>query len=290
MFVPLLYQGRVLGVLNAFDRFEDGPEFDRDDEQVMESFAASAAVAVVTAQEATSNALRRSIEATERERARWARERHDETLQELAALSIRLSAARDQPDFEAVREEIDDAVRQASTAARGLRDLITDLRPAALDQLGVQPALEALVERLRASAGIDVELHADLDYEAGRQPMRLAPDIESVAYRLVQEALNNVTKHAGVDRAEVDLAEADGRLTVVVRDAGAGFSPGETGAGFGLIGMRERIALVHGDLNITSSPGSGTTIRATLPTRRVGDAPDEVAATPLMPRPSAYGA
>ena len=281
LFVPLLFQGRPLGVLNAFDRLDDGPGFDRDDEHTLESFAASAAVAIATAQRATSDALQRSIEATERERSRWARELHDETLQEIAALAIRLSSARDRDDAAAIRPELDAAVTQAREAAQGLRGLITDLRPAALDQLGLKPALEALADRIGSSTGLVVDLHVEMAYQKGRESARPAPELESVAYRLVQEALTNVVKHANVERASAAVVEVDGVLSITVRDEGVGFAPAESTAGFGLIGMRERVALVGGLVKVHSAPGEGTTISATVPAGRIEQGMGPAAPVPL---------
>jgi signal transduction histidine kinase len=277
------FQGRPLGVLNAFDRIDGGPEFDRDDEQIMEAFASSAAVAVATAQQAASDALRRSMEATEHERSRWARELHDETLQDLAALAIRLSGARDLEDADEMRRVIGESVEQASAAAQALRGLITDLRPAALDQLGLQPALEALAERVTATTAVTVDLRLDLATEDG-VTRRLAAETESAAYRLVQEALTNVVKHANAERASATVTERDGEITITVADEGVGFSPHRQESGFGLIGMRERIALVGGSVEVRAAPGEGTTVRATLPAIRLGETGvDPAAAVPLTP-------
>ena len=202
LYIPLLHRGRALGVLNAFDRLEAGPDFSAEDQRLMEAFAASAAVAIATAQNVAAEGLRRSLDAAERERAHWARELHDETLQEFAALSIRLTAARGQNEVAEVHRQIDDAMAQVATAAEGAeRADHQDLRPASLDQIGLDPALRTMVDRLRALHGMEIELTADLAYERGRESTRLAPELETVAYRLVQEALTNVFKHAGTLRA-----------------------------------------------------------------------------------------
>lgn len=290
LFVPMLFQGRAIGVLNAFDRLDDGPEFDADDERIMESFASSAAVAVATAQEATSRALRRSMEATEQERSRWARELHDETLQELAALAIRLSTARDLENIDEMRRQIDSAVDQAGAAAKALRGLITDLRPAALDQLGLQPAVEALAERATATAGLRVDLAIDLAYDTGREPTRLAPETEGAAYRFVQEGLTNVIKHAETGSAAVSVVERDEELTVTISDSGRGFSAHADTTGFGLIGMRERVALVGGRVDLRSAPGEGTTISAVLPAQRAGTPRPIAPVVPLATRAERRGA
>ena len=211
--VPLTFRGHAVGVLYAFDRQVAGPEFTRDDELLLESFAASAATAVATAQEFTAHGLRRSIEASERERQRWARELHDQTLQDMAALRVSLSAARRRGTPEAVAQAVDDAVARLGDGIDALRAIITDLRPAALDQLGVKAAIEALVERVRAAPGAPatVELRVDLDAAAGPEPARHDAGVEDAVYRLVQEATTNVLKHAHAGRVDISVVERDGR-------------------------------------------------------------------------------
>jgi signal transduction histidine kinase len=256
--VPLVFRGRPVGLLHALDRQTDGPEFTTDDERLLESFAASAATAVATAQEFTAHGLRRSIEASERERRRWARELHDQTLQDLGAVRVTLSAARRRGDPETLAAAVDDAVAQLAQGIDELRAIITDLRPASLDELGVEAALRALVERTRGMPGApEVALEVDLV----RRP---EPNVESAVYRLVQEAVTNAVKHAGARRIDIALAESGGVIRVVVRDDGTGFDPRDSAGGFGLIGMRERLALVSGTLDIASGAG-GTEVRAEIP-------------------------
>jgi signal transduction histidine kinase len=269
LIVPLVYRGRAVGVLYAFDRQSAGPEFSRDDEQLLEAFAASAATAVATAQEFTAHGLRRSIEASERERQRWARELHDQTLQDMAGLRIALSAARRRESPEALAAVVDDTITRLGDGIDALRAIITDLRPAALDQLGTKAALEALVDRARSAPGApEVDLLVDLDFEAGRQPSRNEPAIEDATYRLVQEALSNALKHASPSRVEITVVERDGAVHIDVRDDGRGFDADQNAAGFGLIGMRERVALVNGTLDVRSPPGAGAVLHAELPVRR----------------------
>jgi signal transduction histidine kinase len=267
--VPLLFRGRAVGVLYAFDRQVAGPEFSRDDEQLLESFAASAATAVATAQEFTAHGLQRSIEASERERQRWARELHDQTLQDMAALRVTLSAARRSGDAERLADAVDDTVQRLGEGIDELRAIITDLRPAALDELGTKAAMEALVERVCALPnGPEISLTVDLDYEAGRSETRHTPNIEAAMYRLVQEAVTNATRHAGARHVQISVVESDGTLEIRVSDDGQGFDPRRRADGFGLIGIRERLALVDGALEISSRPGEGTELRATIPSAR----------------------
>jgi signal transduction histidine kinase len=266
LIVPLVFRGQAVGALYAFDRHVDGPEFTRDDELLLESFAASAATAVATAQQFTAHGLRRSIEASERERQRWARELHDQTLQDLAALRVSLSSARRRGTPEVVAQAVDDAVARLGDGIDALRAIITDLRPAALDHLGAKAASEALVERVRAAPGAPgpIDLHVELD-AAGAEPARHDAAVENTVYRLVQEATTNVLKHAHAGRIDISVLERDGAIEVVVRDDGRGFDPRETGDGFGLVGMRERLAIVGGTLDVSSRPGRGTEVQAVVP-------------------------
>jgi signal transduction histidine kinase len=271
LIVPLVFRDRAVGVAAAFDRVTGGLEFTAEDERLMEAFAASAATAVATAQTVETQALERSVEASELERRRWARELHDDSLQELAAVKLRLGAlARTKP--EDLPTAIAQAVEHVDASIQAMRSLITDMRPASLDQLGVGPALETLVERASALSGVATTLHVDLRNEAGDEATRLAPEIETTVYRLVQEALTNVAKHAEATNATVTVVERDGVVEIAVTDDGRGFSDGEATEGFGLIGVGERVRVVGGRHDIESSRGHGTTVHAWIPATRAGDA------------------
>jgi signal transduction histidine kinase len=266
--VPLVFRTQAYGVLMALDRTgEAGPGFTLEDQRLLEAFAASAAMAISTAESAAAQRRRQAIEAAEAERQRWARELHDETLQALAALRLALVGARRTGTPEAMGAAIDHAVEQLHDDVSNLRSMITDLRPAALDELGPGAAIQALAARTR-TRGLEVEAHLDLAYERGEEPERHVPELEIAIYRTVQEALSNAVKHSGAARAEVTVAERDATVTVTVRDDGQGFDPFAATAGFGLLGMRERIELLDGSLEIDSEPGRGCTIRATFPVRR----------------------
>ena len=116
-----------------------------------------------------------------------------------------------------------------------------------------RPALRALIDRTAATAGLEIELDVDLAYEQGRADTRHAPELESTMYRLVQEALTNVVKHAGASRVTVAVIEDDTTVELTVTDDGAGFQTDAASEGFGLIGMRERIALLGGELDFNSA-------------------------------------
>lgn len=271
LFVPLVFRGQALGVLNAFDR-GGGEEFTAEDERLLEGFAASAATAVATAQTVASEGLRRSIEASERERQRWALELHDETLQQLASLKVLLSGARRSVDLPAVQGILATAVEQIDNEIAGLRRLITDLRPPTLDTFGVKAALESLVDRIAGTTGLDVELEVDLAFEGERAAQRHDPATENTIYRIVQEALSNVVKHAEATHVDVLVVEDERTIEIAVRDDGRGFDPDAPHEGFGVLGMRERASLMDGSLSVEAQPGAGATVRAVLPaTCRVAD-------------------
>ena len=136
-----------------------------------------------------------------------------------------------------------------------------------LDELGVAPAVEALADRVRDASGLEIVTATDLDFEAGRAPTRLDDAVEVVAYRLVQEALTNVVKHAAATAVDIAVQERDGALQVTVRDDGGGFDADADAEGFGLLGMQERVTALGGRLDVVSIPGAGTTICALLPAR-----------------------
>jgi signal transduction histidine kinase len=261
LLVPLVYRGQSLGVLAAFDRLDGDGAFTRDDEQLLEAFAAQAATAVATAKSVEADRRRRSLAATEAERHRWARELHDETLQALGGLKVLLSSAIRLDDPEAMRAAMRDATKQLSGDIESLRALIAELRPPALDQLGLAPALTSLAQR--TGAGNDVEVHADVELPDDR---RLAPELETTVYRVVQESLTNVVKHARASSIDIEVRRVDDAVEVSVADDGIGFdAEAALGNGFGLAGMRERVELAGGELTVLPGADAGTVIRARMP-------------------------
>jgi len=265
--VPLVFRGSTYGVLLALDRLHDGPAFSSEDQRLLEAFAASAASAVATAQSIASEHSRQRLAAAESERKRWARELHDETLQSLSALRIGLSSAGRSERPDALPQAVVQAVGQLEEAIANLRALITDLRPAALDELGVQAALEGLAER-SLRHGLDVDMSIELADERDIQASRHPPEVETAIYRIVQEALTNASKHGAAKRAVVEISEQDATVHLSVRDDGAGFDPDAETDGFGLLGMRERVELLGGRLLLDSTPGNGTTITASIPVQQ----------------------
>jgi signal transduction histidine kinase len=262
---PLGFRDRARGVLVALQNGRGTRGFEPDEDHLLTSFGASAAIAIATAQSVEAERLKHSIRASESERSRWARELHDETLQELGALKFMLESAHGTGRPEKIQDAVERSLEQLGSSITALQSLITELRPASLDELGVKPALDALVRRASARFGLEVDANFDLAYDRGRAPSRLLGEIESTVYRLVQEGINNVVKHAKAEKLQVEVVETDGSVLLTIRDDGGGFETSRPGAGFGLVGMRERVELVDGRLVIDSTPGRGTVVRAEIP-------------------------
>jgi signal transduction histidine kinase len=259
LLAPLRFHGRPLGAIVALDRIEEGPDFYPEDERLLTAAAASAAAAVATVQSVTEERLRQSLLTAERERARWARELHDSVLQGLASRRVLLSAALKSGDSVRLAAAVEEALVDMVRDIDDLRGLITELRPATLDQLGLVAALEDLVGRV--GHGAEIELVLDLQVDAER----IEAELETVVYRLVQEGLTNVVKHACAGRVDLQIRSSEDRLDVLVSDDGEGFDTDAERSGFGLAGMRERVELAGGELQIESSPGAGTRVMASLP-------------------------
>jgi signal transduction histidine kinase len=258
LLVPLVFRGQTLGLLAAFERRGDAEGFEAEDERLLLAFAASAATAVATARSVEQQRLRDALAAAESERRRWARELHDETLQGLGALRMMLSGARRRAAGDDLRDAVERAVEHIDDEIESLRTLIRELRPAALDELGAGPAIEELAARMSARHGIEIATRVALA-GGGR-----SPELDTVVYRVVQEALTNAVKHAGARRADVTVTQDAEAVHIEVADDGRGFDPEGAHDGFGLVGMRERVALLDGELEVASSAG-GTRVAAALP-------------------------
>ncbi len=281
LIVPLMLRGARLGVIEAFDRV-GASDFRLEDERLLMAAAASAAGAVATAQSVERERLRRTLAAAEQERRRWARELHDDTLQALGGLRVLLSSARRWHDVDSLHAALDGAVEQLGQEIANLRSLITELRPAALDQLGLGPALEVLCERVRDAHGLRITSTVKLG-DGGRQ--RLDPEIETVVYRVVQESLTNAARHSRGEHVEVEVIDNGDQLRIAIRDDGRGFDVAAPSRGFGLSGMHERISLAGGRLEIAST-GSGTEIEAVVPSLRAAVPGADLAPAPAAARPA----
>jgi signal transduction histidine kinase len=256
LWVPLLVQDRPIGVIAAYDKLGS---FDRrftdDDLRLAETFGSRAAVAVDLSERVQRDALRRVVSAQELERRRLARELHDETGQALTSILLGLKRLEGSGSNEAVAE-----LRELVVATlQDVRRLAVELRPQALDDFGLVVALERLTKGFSEQTGIVVDL------EAGTVTGRLPSEIETAIYRTVQESLTNIVKHAHARRVSVLLAATSGKIKAVIEDDGKGFDPSEPGDGVGLLGIRERMALLDGTLTVESGESGGTTIAAEVP-------------------------
>jgi signal transduction histidine kinase len=263
LLVPMVYHGTGVGVLAAFDRGEQCEAFSAEDEQLLRTFAASAANAVAISRSVATERLRATVDAADAERARWARELHDETLQALGALRVGLSAALRREDAEARERAMRQAINEIELEISNLRAIISDLRPSLLDDLGLRPAIEALLDR-RSDAGVEIisELNLPTEDEGGPH---LDPAVETTAYRLIQEALTNVIKHSHARTVRISASIEGDELAITVQDDGTGFDITSPSSGFGLAGMRERVFLAGGSLELSSGE-TGTLVSARLKT------------------------
>jgi signal transduction histidine kinase len=260
LYVPLLVRERPIGVLVAHDKMGSDPRFTSADLRLAEQFANRASVAVDLSRRVARDALRRVVSGQELERRRLARELHDETGQALTSILLGLRAVEESgtPD-------------EMSTAASHLRELVVgtlqdvrrlavQLRPKALDDFGLVAAVERLVQTFSEATAIRVDVEAQLGDK------RLPAEVETTLYRIVQEALTNIVKHAGASRVSILLVRSSGSATVVIEDDGQGFDPAKLREdGMGIIGMRERVELHEGRLTVESTPGSGATLVAEVP-------------------------
>jgi len=206
------------------------------------------------------------IQAQEDERQRIGRELHDEAVQLLSAASVRVGNLEQRVPAQQRR------LRRGLAEVRGIltdalweiRKIIVDLRPSDLDDLGLIPALSAYARNRLSEAGITVETHLE------RPQKRLAPNVETAVFRIAQEAVNNVARHAQAHHAAVTFGQRNGSIVLRVDDDGVGFDPGgvrenRNGEGLGLLGMKERAALLGGQFDVVSHVGDGTSIVVSIP-------------------------
>jgi PAS domain S-box-containing protein len=212
----------------------------------------------------------RLVSAQEDERRRLSRELHDQVGQHVTGLLLGLNRLEQIGTDSSESAELIRKLRQlAKDISRDAHHLALELRPAALDDLGLAVAVSNYADDVARRAALDVDVHCDLN-------VRLDPAIETTVYRVIQEALTNVVKHASAKRVSVILDRQDGAVRAIVEDDGVGFRPDRLiardtpDARLGLIGMRERAALVGGELQIESRPGGGTTLFVRVPMKPEG--------------------
>ena len=260
LYLPLTVRGRPFGVVAAHDKLGADPRFEEGDVRLAESLVSRASIAVDLSERVSRDALRRVVQAQELERARLARELHDETGQALASILLGLRQLEDSVETDEARKATADLRELVVATLQDVRRLAVELRPSALDDFGLVPAVERLAATVSAPSGPTVDVAARLG------DTRLGQETETVLYRIVQESLTNIVKHAAAGHVSITLVRKAASAVVVVEDDGSGFDPdGIRDGALGIAGMRERVALVGGKLTLETSPGAGTTLVAEVP-------------------------
>jgi signal transduction histidine kinase len=260
MWVPLVARDRAIGVLEIHDKEGPDARFSHDDFRLAETFATRAAVAVELSQRVARDAVRRVVQAQELERQRLAHELHDETGQALTSILLGLKPVEEALADHPARAALAELREHVVSALQDVRRLAVELRPAVLDDFGLVPALERLTDAFAEQSDVRIDFHSALG------EMRLPNEIETTLYRVVQEALTNIVKHANAHNISVSIARRTSTVAAVIEDDGAGFDPRAVREeSVGLLGMRERLSFVDGRLEIESRPGAGTTIVAEVP-------------------------
>jgi len=255
--------GRPLGMLSTHWRMPHSPT--EEHFRLFDVLARQAADLIerTLAEEALSKVSQKLIEAHEEERARIARELHDDISQRLALVSVRLDCLRQRPRVSAadLKQEIGDVYQQLGDLASDIQVLSHGLHPPKLELLGLEGAVAGFCEELSNRHGLTIDVQCE------NIPRALPPELSLCVYRVLQEALQNVVKHGASRRAHVSLNGQIDTISLTVADSGVGFNPQEamSGAGLGLTSMKERLKVVGGQLSIHSQPGRGTTIHAVAP-------------------------
>jgi signal transduction histidine kinase len=260
LWVPLVARSVTIGVIAVHDKLGPDARFTSNDLRLAETFASRAAVAVDLSQRIARDALRRIVDAQELERRRLARELHDETGQALSSILLSLKALEEKVEGDAALAAVSDVRELVVATLRDVRRLAIELRPKVLDDFGLVPALDRLTETFGAQTGIGIRFESSLADE------RLPAEVETALFRIVQESLTNIVKHSRARNISIVLARKPGAVVAVIEDDGQGFNPAAVrDGGFGLEGMRERVGLLDGRLQIESSEGSGATLIAEVP-------------------------
>ncbi len=207
-------------------------------------------------------ALRRAVELQEDERKRVARELHDEVGQALTSILIRLKTLQEEADNKATSDRLDDLRSLTAQTIEGLRRLAMDLRPAALDSLGIVPALQWYTQQCAERTGLVINFTSSVKFE------RLALETELILYRIAQEGITNAIWHGKAKIIDIILERNQNRILLTITDNGKGFNPIATNHGLGLVGIRERVELLNGNFNVKTSPGTGTRLLIEIPIKK----------------------
>jgi signal transduction histidine kinase len=261
LMIPLVFHDRAIGIVSAFNKTGPDTRFSDDDVRLAEAFGTRAALAVHLSQRVERETVDAILEAQEAERSRIARELHDETGSALTAILLGLAAIDGAATLPEARAASAALRKNASSALENVGRLAFALRPPVLDEFGLVPALRDLSRALEERGGPKVEIEIDLP--AGT---RLAAKLETAVFRITQEALTNVVKHAEATTVRIRFACGERSVALAIEDDGRGFvrTP-EADSGFGLLGMRERVASVNGALDIESKRGAGTRLAVEIP-------------------------
>ena len=262
-FRPLMDLGKVMNRVQVGERSLRAPltGFDPQADQLASTFN----MMLEAIDEATRLRASQIINAQEQERKRIARELHDETSQMLTSLLISLAILEKSVTTQEASDRIADTRKLAHQTLRAIRNLSIDLRPSALDDLGLLPALRWYLKEYQQKCAIEVEFN-----ESGFQE-RLPAELETVLYRIVQEALTNTARHSNACKVVITMRQEHDAVYATIADDGQGFdveairkSPDQE-RGLGLVGMNERAVLLDGTLDILSSLGHGTIVKVRIP-------------------------
>ncbi len=268
-FRPLLDLGKVMKRVQTGERTLRAPITGVDPEA--DQLASTFNTMLEGIDEANRVRASQIIKAQEQERKRIARELHDETSQVLTSLLISLAVLEESTATQEGRDRIAETRRLAHQTLRAVRNLSIDLRPSALDDLGLLPALRWYVKEYQQKTSIEVEFHAT----GFKDRERLSPEMETALYRIVQESLTNIAKHAQAHKVTVTLHEEADAVNATIIDNGRGFrieevrNTADQDRGLGLVGMQERALLLDGTVDIDSQPGQGTRVQVHIPLRAV---------------------
>jgi signal transduction histidine kinase len=261
LLIPLVFHDRAIGIMSAYNKDGPDPRFTDDDLRLAEAFGTRASLAIHLSERVARETVDTILEAQEAERSRIARELHDETGAALTAILLGLSAIDEAATPPEARQASAALRKDASSALENVGRLAFALRPPALDAFGLAPALRDLSSVLEERGGPKVDLQIDLPADK-----RLPAKLETTIFRITQEALTNVVKHADAETVRITFALGERSVLLAVEDDGRGFSPAlGGGGGFGLVGMRERVASVNGALDIESKRGAGTRLAVEIP-------------------------
>ena len=271
---PLICHDRLVGVLGV-DNSGTGQVFTEQDREIIALFGAEAAIAIenarlyaqLTAQRETLRALSaRIMAAREEEAKRIARELHDELGQSMTSVLLGFKGLEGVEDVREIRRRLADLSALITKNMEEIHRLIRDLRPASLDRFGLVLALEQHAKTYGTATGLRIDFCAP-----GLETAHFSPEVTTAVFRIAQEALTNIVKHAQAQMASVMLTHRGGKLVLIIEDDGKGFDFAEArrrrsgGQQLGLVGMEERVQVLGGTLTMESSPGSGTTLVMELP-------------------------